>query len=216
MRVEAGLSYDFRSEPSGAAASQPFRVILAARSERLTGEQAQAVLARAWQGVTGGSAEPRALSLLTAQWALETDAGRQMHGYNFGGIKASPSAPGARFHTVEGYGAQRREVVQRFRVYGSVAAGAEDYVRLLATHYPRALLAARSGDAWSFAVALADGGYFTADPNAYARGLEQRLTAQPSGSTVAGAASRSTHSAALSVQALWSLLRALRHEPDDT
>jgi hypothetical protein len=215
MRVEAGLSSDFRLEPSSAVASQPFRVIPAPSSERLTGEQAQAVLARAWRGVLGGAAEPHALSLLTAQWALETDAGRQMHGYNFGGIKASPSAPGASFHTVEGYGAQRREVVQRFRVYGSVEAGAEDYVRLLATHYPSALLAARSGDASRFAGALAAAGYFTADPNAYARGLERRLTAPHFATTAAGSVSLSPHRMEPSVAALWSLLRALRQEPDE-
>ncbi len=214
MRVEAGLSSDFRIEPSVVAASQPSRVIRAPSTGGLTGEQAQAVLGRAWQGVFAAPAEPCALSLLTAQWALETDAGRQMHGYNFAGIKASPSAPGASFHTVEGYGAKRREVMQRFRVYGSVEAGAEGYVRLLAAHYPNALLAARSGDASSFAGALAAGGYFTADPNAYARGLEQRVLALQ-GSAMAGQVSPSPHRAELSLEALWNLLRALRHAPDD-
>ncbi|HTA88773.1 MAG TPA: glucosaminidase domain-containing protein [Polyangiaceae bacterium] len=183
-------------------------------TEGLTGKQAQAVLARAWQGAFGAPAEPCALSLLTAQWALETDTGRQMHGYNFAGIKASPSAPGASFHTAEGYGAERREVVQRVRVYGSVAAGAEGYVLLLAAHYPNALLAARSRDASSFAGALAAGGYVTADPNAYARGLEQRVRAQQGGSAMAGQVSPSPHGAELSLGALWNLLRALRHEPD--
>ncbi len=98
-----------------------------------------------------------------------------MPGHNFAGIKAAAGAPGAQLRTVEGHGAGRREVSARFRAYDSAQAGARDYVHLLATHYPAALAAAAAGNAPAFAHALASGGYFTADPAAYAAGLERRL-----------------------------------------
>jgi flagellum-specific peptidoglycan hydrolase FlgJ len=182
----------------------------------LSAERAHGLLSRAWECVLGAPPEPRALALLTAQWALETDTGRQMHGHNFGGIKAQASAPGASFHTVEGHGATRRELVLRFRVYESAEAGANDYVRLLATRYPAALQAARAGDVGGFARELAAGGYFTADPAAYAHGLEQRLHALQGTSTSNAATSQPRVSVGLSEGALSGLLRALRREPDDT
>jgi flagellum-specific peptidoglycan hydrolase FlgJ len=155
------------------------------------------------------------LALLTAQWALETDAGRQMHGHNFGGIKARASEPGASFHTVEGHGATRRELVLRFRVYDSAEAGAHDYVRLLATRYPAALQAARAGNVAEFARELAVGGYFTAGTAGYAQGLEQRLRALQGGPEPNAAISQVLPSVGLSEGALSGLLRALSPEPDE-
>jgi flagellum-specific peptidoglycan hydrolase FlgJ len=100
-----------------------------------------------------------------------------MPGHNFAGIKAAPSAPGKSFPTVEGHGATGRVVNARFRTYENAEAGARDYVTLLATRYPDAIAAACAGDSAGFSRALAQGGYFTADPKAYAAGLEQRVTA---------------------------------------
>jgi flagellar protein FlgJ len=104
-----------------------------------------------------------------------------MPAYNFAGIKAAPAARGADLRTVEGHGPTRREVTARFRVYDSAEAGARDYVHLLVTRFPAALAAARAGNAAEFARALAQGGYFTADPAAYSAGLEQRLRALEAG-----------------------------------
>jgi hypothetical protein len=177
------------------------------RPEAGHADEAGALLARAWRAVLGDAPQAEAIRVLTAQWALETNSGHEMYGHNFGGIKASPSAPGKSYRTVEGYGANRRELRARFRVYASAYAGAEDYVRLLATRYPAALARARAADVPGFAHALAQGGYFTADPAAYARGLERHFQAlgggSPSGSVnVAPGAS-------LAESALWGLLRAL-------
>jgi len=145
--------------------------------------------------------------VLTAQWALETNLGQQMHGHNFGGIKASSGVPGRNYRTVEGYGATRRELKARFRVYASAYAGAEDYVRLLATRYPAALVRARAGDVPGFARALAQGGYFTADPGAYARGLEHHYQVLRGGSPRASMGV--PPGASLAESALLGLLRAL-------
>jgi flagellum-specific peptidoglycan hydrolase FlgJ len=137
-----------------------------------------------------------------------------MPGHNFAGIKATAQAPGAQLRTVEGHGAGRREVTARFRAYDSAQAGARDYVHLLATRYPAALSAAAAGNAPAFAQALASGGYFTADPAAYAAGLEQRLhdlERAPSISTQ-GVSSPG----ALAQLALAGALHAFQAPPEDT
>ncbi len=174
-------------------------------------EQVQAELGSAWSSVLGSPPTARAISILTAHWALETDAGRCMPGHNFAGIKASPSAPGAQFRTVEGHGSSRREVTARFRVYDSAEAGAHDYVHLLATRFPAALAAAQTGDAGGFTHALARGGYFTADPATYAAGLEQRLHALETGAPL----NPTRPPGALAQMALEGVLGALRERADD-
>jgi flagellar protein FlgJ len=133
-----------------------------------------------------------------------------MPAHNFVGIKASPAARGAELRTVEGYGAARREVTARFRVYDSAEAGARDYVHLLATRFPSALEAARAGDASAFALALARGGYFTADPLVYSAGLQQRLRTLETGDEPAITAPGS-----LAQIALAGVLGALRQPNDD-
>jgi hypothetical protein len=209
MRVDSSLPRELHAWSAGAARSQPFRVTN--EPGRLTASSARALLARAWEAVVGGAAPARGVALLTAQWALETDAGRSMPGHNFGGIKAAPSAAGKRLRTVEGYGAARREVSARFRVYDSAASGAHDYVRLLADRYPAALEAARAGNVAGFAQALAAGAYFTADPQAYRCGLEQRLLELDSPARVSAPRAPTSFSQG----ALWGLLRALQREPEE-
>ncbi|HWZ87196.1 MAG TPA: glucosaminidase domain-containing protein [Polyangiaceae bacterium] len=211
MRVDPSLSAELRDFPNNQTRSQPNRVMNEPRVA-LDAEHAQVLLARAWESVVGGPAPPQGVLLLTAQWALETDCGRSMPGHNFAGIKAARSAPGASFRTVEGYGASRREVTARFRVYDSAELGARDYVRLLASRYPAALAAARDGNTSAFSRSLAAGGYFTADPCAYERGLEQHLLALQGGAVPAKPANGS---ALVSEGALWGLLRALCRDPEE-
>jgi hypothetical protein len=213
MRIDSGLPLNLPIALAAPARAQPFGVIDES-TRALDAAGAGALLARAWQAIVGGSAPPQGVRLLTAQWALETDAGRQMHGHNFGGIKAGPGAAGASFRTIEGYGVQRREVTARFRVYDSADTGARDYVRLLANRYPSALDAARTGDVPGFARALARGGYFSADPDAYARGLEQRFRALQG--DVPMSSVNSPVVVGLSEGALWGLLRALDRQPEST
>ena len=215
MRVDPGWRPDFTysasSSRSGPARTSLLGVTNESRAE-LDTRGAQALLGQAWEAVVGSPPHAQTVAVLTAQWALETDSGRQMHGHNFAGIQATAAAAGANFHTVEGYGRTRREVTARFRVYGSAQAGARDYVRLLATRYPAALEAARAGSVGGFAQALAAGGYFTADPRAYAHGLEQRFLALQSGAPPPAASSALP---ALGEGALQGVLRALCRAPDD-
>jgi hypothetical protein len=174
-------------------------------------EQVRAQLGSAWAAVVGSPASPRAISILTAHWALETDGGRAMPAHNLAGIKAAPGARGAELRTVEGYGSTRREVTARFRVYESAEAGARDYVHLLARRFPAALEAARAGNAGDFARALAHGGYFTADPAAYRAGLEQRLHALEAGAPLSLPSPPGT----LAQMALAGVLGALRERQED-
>jgi hypothetical protein len=178
---EAGMRIELEQRASAIPRSDPskptraFRASLRGESRPLAARDARALLGDAWSTVVGRSPSPRAVAILTAHWALETDGGRCMPGHNFAGIKAAPGAAGAELRTLEGHGAGQREVTARFRSYDSAQAGAADYVHLLATRYPAALAAAASGNAPAFTQALAAGGYFTADPVAYSAGLERRL-----------------------------------------
>ena len=174
MRIEPEHSAGFTPSLGRAKPERSFRASLG-QPTPLAAPDARALLGHAWSKVVGSSPSPRAVAILTAHWALETDAGRCMPGHNFAGIKAAAQAPGNELRTVEGHGAGLREVIARFRSYGTAQAGAQDYVHLLATRYPSALLAAAEGNAPAFSHALASGGYFTADPGAYAAGLERRL-----------------------------------------
>jgi hypothetical protein len=138
----------------------------------LTREQASQYLARAWRQRFGSAPEALTLVVLTAHWALETGRGDHMHGYNFGGIKASAGDAGAiRLPTLEGAGAQARRTQARFRAYATPLEGARDYIETLAQSYPQAQAAAAAGNAPAFADALARGRYFTADPSAYRSAL---------------------------------------------
>jgi len=136
---------------------------------------ARAHLSSAWAAITGRAPSSATASVLTAHWALETDAGRCMPGRNFAGIKASAAAPGNALSTREGFGPAEHQVTAKFRRYESFEAGAHDYVSLLSARYPEALAAAARGDIDGFGHALAKGGYFTADPRVYGAGLARRF-----------------------------------------
>ena len=189
MRIDGSREPALVISPVGVPApARSFRehLLAPARAPRLKQSAAQTLLGEAWTQVVGSAPDARTAALLTAHWALETDAGRAMPGHNFAGIKASPAAPGALLRTVEGHGATRHEVSARFRVYDSAEAGALDYVHLLQARFPAALAAAQRGNTEGFARALAAGGYFTADPQVYAAGLLQRLADIEAGSVQPG------------------------------
>lgn len=147
-----------------------FRALAGARTP-LHGAAASTHLANAWHASFGEPIPARALELLWAQWALETGRGSAMRGNNFGGIRAREG--GALYATTEGSGTSARRVLGRFRTYATPEEGAKDHVELVARRYPRALEALRRGDAADFVRELARGGYFTADPEAYRRGVER-------------------------------------------
>src|SRR4051812_23435053 len=54
---------------------------------QLGGDEAASALSRAFESVTGRAPTAKQLSLLTAQWSLETGGGKAMMNYNFGGLK---------------------------------------------------------------------------------------------------------------------------------
>jgi hypothetical protein len=156
--------------PEPGPARPSFRALAGARTP-LDAAEASAHLANAWQARFGERIPTRALELLWAQWALETARGSAMRGNNFGGVRANQG--GAVYPTTEGFGPSARRVLGRFRTYATPEAGATGQVDLVARRYPHALEALRRGDAEDFVRELARGGYFTADPSAYLRGVER-------------------------------------------
>jgi hypothetical protein len=144
---------------------------LASRPARtpMTSSEAHLHLHLAYRAVVGEAPDPRTLSLLLAQWALETGRGENMWGFNFGGIKSS--AGGAALDTQESFGLRRQSVRQRFRTYRSAIEGARDYIQTLARNFPKAFAALHGGSAQEFVRALADSGYFTGDPKEYVHAI---------------------------------------------
>ena len=128
-----------------------------------------------------------------------------MRGNNFGGIKASLG--GALYPTTEGFGASRVRVLGRFRTYATPEEGAIDHVTLLARRFPLALDAMRRGDTDGFVAALSRGGYFTADPETYRRGIE-RLAAVHAGAPLASGVTPSALGETELVNGVLSSLRA--------
>jgi flagellum-specific peptidoglycan hydrolase FlgJ len=135
----------------------------------MTALEARLHLELAYRAVVVANPAQRTLSLLMAQWALETARGHSMWGYNFGGIKASTR--GTSLSTREAYGERARRSIQAFRSYSSASEGAMDYIRTLASDFPRAFSELHGGDADRFARALADEGYFTGNPSEYRRAI---------------------------------------------
>jgi len=148
----------------------------------LSGGEAARALGAAWRQRFGEAAPSGALEVLVADWAHETGHGQAMMNYNFGGIKGTgPSGLSAAYLTTEGAGATEHKIVDRFRAYRSATEGAADYVALLADRFPKALDAARRGDAAEFVRALKQGGYFTGSEDVYTNSvvsLAERARAQ--------------------------------------
>lgn len=138
------------------------------RRTQLTGTQAAEALSRAWESRKGSPPSRATLSILTAQWALETGRGESMYNYNFAGIKGQgPSGMSFVSRTTEGFGATTQRITDRFRAYSSATEGAGDYLALLEKRFGPALEAARQGDASGFVHQLKVGGYFTGNEAAY-------------------------------------------------
>jgi len=134
-------------------------------------------IGRALQSEGGGAAPSEGLvDVLTAHASLETASGDRMYNFNFGGIKGvSPEGKTAlcRTHEVE----NGREITIRdgFRAYGTLDAGARDYVRTMKAQFRGALEPAARGDVVGFARELKKAHYYTASEADYARGLGAQL-----------------------------------------
>jgi flagellum-specific peptidoglycan hydrolase FlgJ len=151
---------------------------IAATTTHISGSEAAASLATAYQNVFHEPPSPPTLRVLVAQWSHETGGGRAMKNYNFGGIKgASPAGLSAAYLTTEGQGEAAVKITDRFRAYVSPVEGATDYVKFLATRFSGAMAHARQGDAEGFVRSLKQGGYFTGSEEDYVRSVT-RLTEQ--------------------------------------
>lgn len=159
-------------EPKPEAKPPPKRIDRPRRPTPMTAEEAARYLVYAWEQVSGEPATVDVVSVLWAQWALETGRGRWMVDYNYAGLKGrAPDGGLAHWWTWEETEEGPKRVRARFRSYEAPEEGALDYVRLLASRYPQALAAARRGDAVSFVLELDDGGFFTERPSHYTRSV---------------------------------------------
>lgn len=140
----------------------------------LSGTQASAAIRQAYVRVTGEEPSQGTLAILTSHWALETGQGKSMYNYNFAGIKGKgPEGMTAVMNTREGYGETTKHIRDGFRAYSSAEDGAVDYISLLQRRYASALEAARNEQPGEFVSALKARGYFTGDPELYAKGVTQ-------------------------------------------
>lgn len=127
------------------------------------------------------------LLILAAQSSHETGRWRSMPNYNVAGLKASVQGRARYFEAltteyVTGPDGKPKavKVMQRFRAYERFEHGVYDWLSLLHRGYPRALEAAREGDALEFVEGLLMGWgrgahYFTAPFPAYSAGVRSNL-----------------------------------------
>ena len=114
---------------------------------------------------------------LVAQWAHETARGRAEFNYNLGGWTARK---GDDFHAAND---AQTGAAFRWTAYPDLPTAVDDQVKRLIVGFPTAwasLLASPSSSEWI--ADLGRAGYFTADPNAYARAvlaLEQEIRRLP-------------------------------------
>jgi len=134
-------------------------------------KEAVSFLADAWRESQSEAPSDSTLAVLCAHWSHETDHGRRMHAFNFGGIKGvGPSGQSLVIWTREHVG-EERLVRRTFRAYASPEEGARDYVKLLADRYSVAFRAAREASIERFVTGLGSRGYFTDDEQTYLRSL---------------------------------------------
>lgn len=145
----------------------------------LTADQATSALATAYQRVTGQRATQKVLALLVAQTAQETAEWQKLHNYGFGNLKASASdAFYQGFRCWEIVNGQKvwyeaDNPMCRFAAYLTPEDGAERYIRLLAMR-PHWWNGLHTETVDGFIAGLTTAPmFFTGDPAAYARRMEQ-------------------------------------------
>lgn len=169
--VSYGVCQDprFRGVPSALFIAAPSAPPADRDRTPISPTEARRQLERAYRVILRHPPAPRVLALLMAQWALETGRGKNMRGFNFGGIKAISG--GAAYGTQESFGRRKHRTVHQFRTYPNAFEGATDYVRTLFFDFPAAFEALLSGSSSGFVQALFAERYFTADPQEYERAI---------------------------------------------
>ena len=116
----------------------------------------------------------RTLSILWAQYALETARGERCYGFNLGNVMRFPGQPfdWCDLRTFEFVDGKRVDTVGSFRVYGDRFAGAHEYIWTLARLFPEGLHAAELGDARGFVEELKRRHYMTAPVDQYLPAIE--------------------------------------------
>lgn len=134
-----------------------------------------ASVTRAWMDLLHSVPTQAALSVLWAQFALETGRGKSCFNHNLGNIKRVPGDghDWCILNTFEYIDGRRVDVPDTFRAYPTLDAGALDYLRFLTrTSYADPWACVVAGDADAFARALKYMGYYTAPAIEYAAGLK--------------------------------------------
>jgi len=137
-------------------------------------DEAAAALAVGYRRVTGKSPSAAILSLLLAQWALETGRGEFCHNYNFGNVKHSSADQYYQtFRAGENINGQSIESDMQFAAYLNIDDGAEAYVRQLQKR-PNWWAGLQTGDVAKFNAGLSSSpAYYTADPSTYLATLQK-------------------------------------------
>jgi len=131
-------------------------------------------ISAAWLDKYGTAPTLKALSVLWAQFALETGRGAKCYCWNLGNIMPGAGWIGDEedLPTWEQVNGRRVDIVERFRAFTTLAEGARNYLDYLGrASYAKAWACVVAGDAAGFARALKALGYYTADVTQYANGL---------------------------------------------
>ena len=131
-------------------------------------------IAAAWLELRGVEPSLEALSVLWAQFALETGRGANCWCWNLGNIMSGGAWAGDAddLPTWEMIGGKHIDITERFRAYASLADGARDYLRFLFREsYAKAMERIEAGDAAGFGHVLKLLGFYTALETDYVGGL---------------------------------------------
>ena len=141
----------------------------------VTPQQIRDALNRAYIARYSSSPSKGLLNILTAQALHETDGGKSMFNYNFGGIKSTKNRNYYEGATKEVKDGKTVEIRDNFRAYSNVDEGAADFINYINYNYPEARKAADTGDLDSYVSSLKERGYFTDTLSSYKTGLSRRL-----------------------------------------
>lgn len=139
-----------------------------------TVQQWRDAISDAWLEVLGTRPTDLALSVMWAQYALETGRGTKCYCWNLGNIMPGAGWTGDvdDLPTWEIVSGKHVDVVEAFRAFASLTDGARDYIRFQSRpSYAQAFAYLMRGDATNFALTLKSLGYFTADARQYANAL---------------------------------------------
>lgn len=170
-----------------------------ARATPVTPEQVFLALGAAWQMLAGTAPDRKIIHILHAQSALETGHWKSISNYNLGGAKKHGECDWTYFTTTErfrdekaqSYVAQSKpgaevsvlksgdgwttlkfsgkQAMNCFASWETLEDASRDHLALLFKRFPKAIEAAKKGDAKAYVRELKKAGYFTASEEEYAK-----------------------------------------------